>query len=152
MNRQDIATALSATGPLSSRLHTLNKNPEAADQFWTEVERLATERRDDLINITAGHRITVLTGIVHQAFDGLPAVRHASVAGYLWHLLDANARVTFKVTCKNPKSPQGQANMAAFVDYLERNGAVNYDEECRGRTPVSKADASRMMMDWLLSR
>lgn len=152
MIRQNIAAALSATGPLSSRLHLLSKDQAAAEQFWSEVERIAALRQGDLTNITAGQRVAVLTEIAHQAFDRVPAARHASMAGYLWHLLDANAKATFKVSCRNLRTPAGRADMADFVAYLERNEALNYAEECRGKPPVTKDIASRLMMEWLLSR
>lgn len=151
MNRQEMISISSSIASLSARLHILNKEQSDAERFWNLAEQLF-EESVFILNISndTERKNALAADIIHDAFDHLPDLRQLCMAKYLWQVLDPNARAVFKSTFKSPRTAQGLEKLIQYVDYLEKNGMVNYRNERANGVPIEKSKASNLLCLWLI--
>ena len=151
MNRQEMIAISSSIVSLSSRLHILSKVQPDAERFWNLAEQLSEERRYLLESANGTERkIAIVESIVHDAFEHAPELRQLCMAKYLWQILDPNARAVFRSTFKSPRTVQGLEKLVQYVDYLEKNGVIDYRSERTNGFPIEKSKASNLLCIWLI--
>nr|WP_162623822.1 hypothetical protein [Paracoccus saliphilus] len=152
--RDHLVSAVSANRVTSSRLHVLGKHEEEAPEFW-DLACQAFRHRAAAMHCDGRAPMPedlprLATQALRDAESLMPALRRKVMAGYVWILLNDDARAIFKSTHKNAKSSKGSAAMDRFVTLLDDLGFMPLDAELAGDDKALSQEASRRMMDWLL--
>lgn len=152
--RDHLLAAIADNRVTSSRLHVLAKHEDGTSEFW-DLARLAF--RDRAAAMHWDGRVPGLDDVPQLAIQALrdaeaamPDLRRKVMAGYVWILLNDDARSIFKSTHKNAKSSKGSAAMDRFVTLLDDLGFMPLEAELAGDEKALSQEASRRMMDWML--
>lgn len=152
--RDHMMVALTDNRIANSRLHVLGKYPDDAVTFWEIAcqafrDRAAAAHADGTPPTRAdAPRMAVMA--LRDAESRMPDLRRRVMAGYVWTLLDDDARAIFKSAHKNIRTPRGMEAMERFVALLDEGDAIPLAVELAGDDRPLSEDVSRRLRDWML--
>ena len=72
------------------------------------------------------------------------------MTGFVWSLLDDEARKIFKSTHKAMKTPRGVDAMYRFVQHLDQTDLLSLETELAGDDRKLRPAISQQMMAWII--
>ncbi|MGP9803368.1 hypothetical protein [Paracoccus sp. NSM] len=138
----------------NSRLHILQKLGHDLTAFWKEaIDHFSAA-------VEAMHASGTVPGLedaqgmavraIRKAEDSNPQWRQDVMAGFLWSMLDDEARRVFKAAHKGIKSAAGVNAMYRFAQHLEQTELLSLETELGGDDRKLRPAISQQMMAWII--
>ena len=138
----------------NSRVHVLQKLGHDLTDFWKAAldsfASLIEERRAGPDGPTMADAQRFAIKAFRHAEHGVPQWRKDVMTGFVWSLLDDEARKIFKSTHKAMKTPRGVDAMYRFVQHLDQTDLLSLETELAGDDRKLRPAISQQMMAWII--
>ncbi|MFN4059784.1 MAG: hypothetical protein ACK4IA_03410 [Paracoccus hibiscisoli] len=138
----------------NSRLHGLHKIAPDLGDFWRKAVDHFTAATRQLHDegaepgLPEARRLAVEA--VRHAEANFPEWRQDIMTGFVWSLLNDEARSAFKAVYKGLKRGNGSAEMYRFVEYLDATDLFSLETELAGNDRQLRAEVSRHLLAWII--
>ncbi|WP_304617360.1 hypothetical protein [Paracoccus sp. (in: a-proteobacteria)] len=138
----------------NSRMHILQKLGHDLNGFWKEaIDHFsaaadAVHASGQAPGFDDARKMAVHA--IRKAEESAPQWRKDVMAGFLWSMLDDEARRVFKTAHKGIKSPAGVNAMYRFAQHLEQTDLLSLETELAGDDRKLRPAISQQMMAWII--